>query len=148
MSRPPNRHVDIRYREVADDEMGFEAKCPLCEQWSPLTLEFWYPRSGMSRCKACWRAYKAAKERGRTGDDAVAEGKREANRVRYWLNRERSLAQSRLWREANKERVAAYNKAYKEANRERLRAASKAYYDEAREVILIKKRHAYRERAA
>lgn len=136
------RHTDIRYRE------DFEAKCLLCNSWFPLTLDFWYPKAGMARCRACWRAYHRAHEAGRRGDDAVAEGKREANRLRYWANRPKALAAGRRWRAAHVEEISAYNRAYRARNAERLRLAHAAYYADARAVILVKKRRAYAERVA
>jgi hypothetical protein len=38
-----------RYRP----DTGYEGKCNSCVDWWPLTDEFWYPRQGMARCRAC-----------------------------------------------------------------------------------------------
>lgn len=138
MSRMAGHHP-VRYRE----DTGWEYRCALCAEWWPLDLTHWRPKSGMARCAACWRAYFAAKERGRSAVEAVAEAKREANRVRYAANRQARLAANRAWREANRERIAAYNRAYRERNRAELATYARAYYAEAQDVILAKKRAAY-----
>lgn len=140
----PRRHTDLRFRA----DTGFEAKCLLCLSWWPMTLEYWSPKNGLYRCLSCWRSYKRAYERGRRGDDAVAEAKRESNRLAYWENRPRNLAAQRVWRARNRERIAAYNKAYRAEHADELREKRQAYYADARPVILVKKRAAYRERAA
>lgn len=49
-------HRGVRYRE----DMGFELRCEDCAyrrqfaSFWPLTLEYWAPERGMSRCRACW----------------------------------------------------------------------------------------------
>lgn len=132
-------HQPVRYRE----DTGFEYRCPTCEQWWPLTLEHWQPANGMARCRACWRAYHAALERGRGHDDAVRAAKREANALRYRLNKAAYQASQRRWRAANRERIAAYNKAYRARRRAELNAAARAYHAQNRDVILFKKRAAH-----
>lgn len=143
MSRIAGHHP-IRYRP----DTGWEYRCALCSEWWPIDLNHWVPKHGMARCAACWRAYFAAKERGRTSVEAIAEAKREANRVHYAANRTARAASSKAWREANRERVGAYNRAYRAANRERIAAAGRMYYLECADVILAKKRAAYRGEAA
>jgi hypothetical protein len=34
-------------------DVGYEGRCNACAEWWPLTDEFWYPRQGMARCRAC-----------------------------------------------------------------------------------------------
>ncbi len=133
--------VAIRYREE------WEARCETCNSWWPLDGEFWQPKNGMVRCKACWREYFRLKERGRTSDEAVAEQKRAANRLRYAEHRQERLARNRAWKAANPDKVLAYRRKTYAANRAKRAAESRAYYAEARDVILLKKRAKYRERA-
>jgi hypothetical protein len=57
-------HSPVRYRP----DVGFEMRCPVCtvrgdERYWPLTVEFWWPARGMSRCRACWRAERTAQQR-------------------------------------------------------------------------------------
>jgi hypothetical protein len=115
------RDVDIRYRPD-----GFEAKCLMCHEWHPLTLDYWYPKHGMVRCKACLRAYRAAWQRGKRRDEAWAEGVRECRRVTYRANREERLAATDRWRAQNRERIAAYMRDYRARNRDRLREQDRA----------------------
>lgn len=45
-----------------NEELGWLLRCDVCvlvksgTAWWPLTDEFWDPRHGMTRCRACWRA--------------------------------------------------------------------------------------------
>ena len=76
MQAAMRRHVDIRYRPD-----GFEAKCLMCAEWHPLTLDYWHPKHGMVRCKACLRAYHRAWQAGKSREEAWAEGVRECRRA-------------------------------------------------------------------
>lgn len=106
------RESPVRWR---DDE--FEYRCPMCDGWWPLTTEFWKPRNGMQRCKACWREYYRIHERARTADEAVRLVKNYKDRLRYAENREARLAANRRWKAANRERVAAYAIEYRARRR-------------------------------
>lgn len=137
------REAPVRYRDG-----DFEFRCAMCDQWWPLTTDFWRPANGMQRCKACWREYHRIREAARTADEATRLVKNYKNRLRYAENREARRESNRRWREANREHRAAYNKAYRERNKARIQEQSAAYYAEAREVILLKKRRARAEAAA
>lgn len=132
-------HRIVRYR----DDTGFEMKCVVCLGWWPTTLEYWNPKAGLVRCRSCWRAYFRAKERGYRSVEAVAEAKREANRLAYWSNREGNLASQRRWRAAHKPETTAYNRAYRERHKVELLEKRRAYYAECRSAILMKKRDRY-----
>lgn len=137
--RAANRtHLPVRWRD------GYEMRCSTCLEWWPLDGESWIPKQGMARCLACWRAYKAAKQRGYTAEDATKAARNDAQRARYHANRRHYNEQSRAWRARNREKVAAYNAKYRAEHREETLARSRAYYAEARPVILAKKRAAHR----
>ena len=106
------RHTDIRYRAPI-----FEARCRTCAEWLPLDLDHWTPSHGMARCKACLRAYQTAWQRGKRGDEAWAEGVKEARRVKYRCEREERLAATNRWRAANRDRIAAYMREYRARRR-------------------------------
>jgi hypothetical protein len=135
--------VPVRYRPE-----GFELQCSYCREFLPLTVEFWRVTSGLARCKACWAAYFAARQRGYSAVQANREAKRDSDRARYRANRISYNAANRAWKATHKAETAAYNREYRARNRQRLVAQGAAYYAEARPVILMKKRLAYRERAA
>lgn len=128
--------------------LGFEMQCQSCRIYVALVEEEWVPKSGLTRCKTCWREYKRLREAGRLANEITAELKRTNARLRYRFNKPAQLAAAKAWRDANKERVAAYNKAYRESHRAEVLAQSRAYYSECRDVILTKKRQAYAENAA
>lgn len=138
---PVATHRIVRYR----DDTGFEMQCALCRGWWPLSLEYWTPKSGLVRCKGCWRAYFRAKERGYRSVEAVAQAKRDAGRLAYWVNRDANLAAQRRWRAAHREETSAYNRAYRAAHKAELAAKRRAYHAECRSVILTKKRVRYAE---
>ncbi len=131
-----NTALPLRRRDDA-----WEARCPLCRQWTGLD-EGWSARYGLSRCRACWRLYFAAKERGYNTNEYRHACRLEAQRTRYWANHEGHLTAARRWRAANADRVHAYNRAYRAAHHDELLVKARDYYAEAREVILLKKRRA------
>lgn len=102
-SQPP------RYREGE-----WELRCRTCGDWWPLTLEFYNPRHGTARCKACWREYQRLYEQGRRADQTVAIGIRAAQRAKYHANRDVRRASSRRWKAANRARIAAYQREWRE----------------------------------
>ena len=101
-------HSNVRWRET-----GFEMRCESCGSWWSLDLDCWMPKSGMKRCRACWREYFRLKEAGRSLVEANRELKLMNGRIAYRLNREERLAYNRRWKADNRERVAAYNRAYR-----------------------------------
>lgn len=69
-------------------DVGWEMRCSACRlakkaAWWPLTHEFWNPRKGMSRCRACWNAYEGTlrlRRRGVGGLQRAVEARRAYNR--------------------------------------------------------------------
>lgn len=96
---------------------GFEGQCEYCRDWWPLTVEFWYPKHGLRRCKACWAAYHRQHEAGRMRNDIIHSLKTQRDRERYYANRAQRLAANRAWKAANRDRIAAYNREYRERRR-------------------------------
>ena len=106
--------IGVRFRA----DLGFEGRCDYCRSWWPIDEEFWQPASGLRRCKACWALYHREHEAGRRKDEIVAAMKRQRNRERYHMNKDRYLQATRAWKARNRERIAAYNKAYRERQRD------------------------------
>lgn len=96
----------------------------------PITLEFWNPNLGMSRCRACWKDRRNRMDRARFAADAeLRERNREKSRqyrldmrrvyykaryaalkadpVKYEAHREREVARQRARRAAMREQQAA-----------------------------------------
>lgn len=42
---------------------GREWRCKTCLAWLPTDAEFWYPRRGLARCRACQQEYDVAAHR-------------------------------------------------------------------------------------
>ena len=109
MSQPiSGREREVRYREDS-----FELRCHMCDDWWPITTEFWQPKNGMQRCRACWREYHRIHEANRNALEATRLVKNYKGRVRYAEHRTERLAYNRAWKAANRERVAAYNAEYR-----------------------------------
>lgn len=140
----PRNEARVRFVPGA----GFEMQCRSCLIYVALDESLWWPKSGLTRCRACWNEYHRLHEAGRRKDEIVAELKRTRARLDYAMNREKRREANRAWKAANRERIAAYNKAYRERNREKVNAESRAYYAECRDVILAKKRESYAEARA
>jgi hypothetical protein len=80
----------VRYRQ----DVGWELRCESCavlhgERYWPLTLEFWDPRHGMSRCRACWVAY-ARRLRARSPHQDYARAEAVRRYQREWAARKRA----------------------------------------------------------
>ena len=91
---------------------GFEAKCPLCSEFLAVTEEFWFPRSGVTRCRACWTEYRRLRQRGYMADEAMRRVTRIKNRMHYQANREQYGAMNAAWKARNRPRVKAYRAAH------------------------------------
>ena len=112
MSHPiSGRERDVRFREE------FELRCTMCQDWWPITTEFWQPKNGMQRCKACWREYHRIKQRVYSADERHRLATHYRNRINYAEHREARRAANHAWKMANRERVAEYNRAYRERKR-------------------------------
>lgn len=72
----------------------WEGKCDACAQWWPLSDEFWYPRQGVRRCRACINETQTRSAR-RTR--AEVEAIRRSQHLRY----------QREWARAKRQRRAA-----------------------------------------
>lgn len=94
-------------------EDGWQLQCRTCGDWWPLTVEFYDPKHGTARCRACWAEYQRQYQRGRRLDEGVVTGIRAARRAKYRANREAHLAATRRWKAANRERIAAYQREYR-----------------------------------
>lgn len=91
----------------------WELRCRTCGDWWPLTLDFYTPRHGTARCKACWREYQRLYQHGRRQDPSVVLGIRASQRAKYRATREQRLACTRRWKAANRERIAAYQREWR-----------------------------------
>lgn len=96
-------------------ELGWELRCEYCARakvasWWPLTLEFWNPDKGMTRCRACWNAYVRAARRSA-----------EARARRIAATPPRVLAERQEERRAYHREWAARNRAEKRADEGRQR---------------------------
>lgn len=98
----------VRFREDT-----FEGQCHYCRSWWALTVDNWFPKNGLQRCRPCMAEYKRLKERGYSQEAAHRELKLVNGRIAYRLNREERLAYNRKWKAANRDKIAAYNAAYR-----------------------------------
>jgi hypothetical protein len=130
------------------DDTGFEGKCDYCLDWWPLTLEFWYPKTGLKKCKACHLEARRLWQTGLRADEARYELVKARRRTLYADSerRARRLAATRAWKAANRDKVLAYSKAYYRRNREAMKEKARTYYDECREAVLIQKREYHNEK--
>jgi hypothetical protein len=101
-----------RYRED-----GWELRCRTCGDWWPLTTEFYDPKHGTVRCRACWREYQRLYQQGARLDPSVVIGMRAAQRAKHRANPEVKREACRRWREANRERIAAYAREWRARKR-------------------------------
>ena len=102
----PMSVLSVRWRDG-----GMEARCPLCEDYLPTTEEYWNPRGGVTRCRACWAEYFRLHQLGYTDDEAVRRCRRMKNKLAYAVTREARCAYNRRYKATHVERVAAYNAA-------------------------------------
>jgi hypothetical protein len=126
LAAQPRRTGPLRWRP----DTGFEYRCEDCAQandrirfW-PLDTEFWNPKRGFRRCRACWEAK----------DRAAARANWQANKARRMENDRRYYRANRDWilpkraahyQETKTERQA-YNRAYYARNREKMILAERA----------------------
>ena len=104
--------LSVRWRDG-----GMEAKCPLCWEYLATTDEYWNPRSGLTRCRACWAEYFRLRQAHYTEEEAVRACHRMKNRLRYAAVREERCAANAAYRAANPERIRSYNLAYRAAEK-------------------------------
>lgn len=101
----PRLHRGIRWNQ---ETQAWELRCDDCVRYGrgatywPLTQEFWSPRAGVARCRACW-----------------AEKKRRDERERKRLKREEILEANRRYYRENHELLR-----WKDNERKRLRRAA------------------------
>ena len=93
----------------------FEMACDACLAWLPLTAEYWVPKHGYARCRACYRdwnnARQRAKNRARRADPAYRASEQAAMRAVRRANRDAMLAARRAWYAANRERLCQARRA-------------------------------------
>lgn len=107
-------HRGIRYSPVT----GWELRCESCshdreQAFWPLTLEFWNPTAGMTRCRACWvtrNRYRRAQGRG--GPRLLFEEQVRSNLARRayqreWAGRKRAEQRASEGRSRYERRKAA-----------------------------------------
>ena len=105
--RPGIRRVNVRW----DAQMSeMQLRCEDCskggrtQSYWPATLEFWYPRLGLQRCRACHNDRRRAVRR--TKMDAAAK-----QRAYYAANRTHRLEWVHSYRDKNRERINALRRA-------------------------------------
>ena len=94
---------------------GFEAKCPLCEEYLPTTEEFWNPKA-LTRCRACLTDHYRLLKLGYTATDVDRYAHSLKDRIRYAQNREANLLRNAAYRAGHMERAKAYHAAYHSKN--------------------------------
>lgn len=105
-ARTGRSFAGVRLREGT-----WELRCESCshlreQSYWPLTTEFWNPRAGMTRCRACWTAkLRDWRRSGRGGHRLSAEAQQAANLARRAYQREWA-AQKRAEQRADKQRAA------------------------------------------
>ena len=103
----------VRFRE---DE--FQGQCETCRDWWPITQEFWYPRWGMRRCRACVKAARNDHQNARyRNEPAFREAKLAAAKLTAWKDR---VTKPGL--------IAERKLAYYYRNRERILAGQRERY--------------------
>ena len=100
-------------------EEEWQHRCGECRQWWPLTFDFWTPRHGMARCKACWAEYQRLYQAERRGDPEVVVGIRAAQRAKYAAIKDIKNARTREWKARNREHIRAYQREYYARTRDR-----------------------------
>ena len=98
--------LSVRWRDG-----GMEAKCPLCEEFLPTTLEYWYPKA-LTRCRTCWADHRRLQQLGYTRAETDRYAHRIKDRMRYALNRAENLRRNAAYRATHTERAKAYRAAY------------------------------------
>lgn len=119
------RHTQPVRWSASEDE--WQHRCGECRQWWPLTFDFWYPRHGMARCKACWTEYQRLHQARRRGDPEIVAGIRAAQRAKYHATRDIKNARTREWKARNRDRIREYQRAYYAKNRDRLLEQKRLY---------------------
>lgn len=100
-------------RGVRHSKDGWDGQCDKCRQWWPLDTEFWVPRFGMRRCRACHNEERKVYLRKLRADNPEMraihrERSRENQRMkrRVW-GRDAFLEYQRRWYAENHERLNA-----------------------------------------
>ncbi len=109
----------VRFREDT-----FQGQCETCHEWWPISTEFWLPRWGVRRCRACVMAHRRDHQNARYWNEpAYRETRLEAARLTAWKDR------------VNKPTVISDRKhAYYLANRQRILAQSRERYASRKRV--------------
>lgn len=84
--------IGVRYVEDR-----WEGRCEECTDWWPLELDFWWPRHGLRKCRACIRERHNESSRAYYGRNPVAASPETRKRWRDWYaaNKDRERAKQR-----------------------------------------------------
>lgn len=102
------RRVSVRYNRREDE---WEMRCDTCvssgqtKGWWPLSLEFWDPKSGLQRCRACLNTAKRLKRR------QTADERRAKQRAYYYDHRAQRLAWRKAYHAKHREEINAERRA-------------------------------------
>lgn len=69
-------------------DTGFEGKCGECAEFWPLDMEFWYPKQGLRRCRACYNVWQSRANR-RVREIAAIRLHDRRRYKREWMQRRR-----------------------------------------------------------
>lgn len=115
--------VAVRWRE----DTGWEFRCEDCSararagSFWPLDFDFWDPRAGMQRCRACWAAHV---RRRRLERDLAQPGYSQRWQRRYYReNRAQILRTKRAYYYAHRDAINAKRRARYQASKQLERAA-------------------------
>lgn len=134
----------LRYRK----DVGVEARCHECLTYWPLTAEFWDMKSFV-RCRACWNAYRRARQREWYRSDEGVRQRLRAYQEKYRKDArhaKRLAALDYYWSNADRERAKA--RAYYWEHRERVLEQKRAKYQRDRDAILARRKVEYHARKA
>lgn len=104
-------------------EEAFEMQCDTCLGFLPVTTEFWVPKHGLTRCRACYRESNNVRQARKNGARRADPG--------YRLIEAEAL---RIKRGANRDAWLEYRRAYYRANRDHLCAMRRARYAATKET--------------
>lgn len=103
-----------RVRWAKADE-AFEMQCDACLDFLPMTAEFWVPKHGYARCRACYHdAYNARqreRNRVRRSDPAYRIAEVAAHRAKRHANPDQVREARREWYRMNRDRILSMRRA-------------------------------------
>jgi len=129
MTRAPRTVRGVRY----DHDLGeFQLRCGDCARrgmnaYWPLTLDFWAPKHGMNRCRACHNAIRARRLREQLRSDPARKAEK------YAANREQRRIKGRIYEQRRRAKIIT-DPVLLERRRELHRAATARYRAKRREA--------------